>query len=189
MGVPNLEEEINDTTVSESEAKEVPEEIEQTIEDIVEPIEEENNELLNLKKENEALKDRVLRSQAEFENYKRRTESTRISERKYQAQEVVNDLLPVIDNFDRALESDVSEVNEGFLEGIQMVYNQLHAALEAAGVEKIETTGQEFDPNLHHAVMQTEEAGIASNIVVEELQTGYLLKDRVIRPAMVRVNK
>lgn len=190
MEVLNLKEEFDEAIISDSETEEVSEaENGQTVEDIVEPIEGDNADISQLKKENEMLNDRILRMQAEFENYKRRTEKTRISDRKYQSQDIANDLLPVIDNFDRALESDVSDVNESFLEGIQIVYNQLQTALEAGGVEKIETKDQEFDPNLHHAVMQTEEPDVDSNIIVEELQKGYLLKDRVIRPAMVKVNK
>lgn len=192
-------EETKDNTASHEETEdiveEVVEDVEQTVEDLVEPTDnktvaqDDNEAITKLKEENEALKDRILRAQAEFENYKRRTEKTRISERKYQAQAIVTDLIPVLDNFDRALESDITEVNKGFLEGIQMVYNQFNGALEAAGVEKIATEGEAFDPNLHHAVMQTEESDVESNIIVEELQRGYVLQDRVIRPAMVKVNK
>lgn len=175
-----------ETEISENEDSFV-EAVEQTVEDITEA--EHVDELSELQSEKDNLTDRLLRLQAEFENYKRRTEKERILERKYKAQDIAGDLLPVLDNFDRALQSDTTEVNQGFLEGVKMVYNQLSEALTSAGIEKINTENQAFDPNLHHAVMQVEDETLEPNTVVEELQSGYILKDRVIRPAMVKVNK
>ncbi|MFD1066332.1 nucleotide exchange factor GrpE [Oceanobacillus locisalsi] len=142
-----------------------------------------------LQNEKEELENRVLRLQAEFDNYKRRTSKEREAERKYKAQDMVQELLPVMDNFERALQVDVSEENKGILEGIDMVYRQLQDVFTSQGVSVIETEGADFDPNVHHAVMQIEDDSVESNKVVEELQKGYLLKDRVIRPAMVKVNK
>lgn len=139
--------------------------------------------------EKDQLQERLLRLQAEFDNYKRRSEKERVAERKYKSQDVVTDLLPVLDNFERALQTEVAEESKGFVDGIKMVYNQLVEALENHGVEAIEAVGAEFDPNLHHAVMQVEDESVDSNVVVEELQKGFLLKDKVIRPAMVQVNK
>lgn len=178
----------------EKEVYEVPAEedsLEEAVEGTVVDVEETTvvDETAKLQLENDTLNERILRLQAEFENYKRRTEKERISERKYKAQDIAADLLPVVDNFDRALQSDTTDVSQGFLDGVKMVYNQLSEALTSAGVEKIETENQVFDPNLHHAVMQVEDDSIEANTVVEELQTGYVLKDRVIRPAMVKVNK
>ncbi|MEI3613330.1 nucleotide exchange factor GrpE [Pseudogracilibacillus sp. SO30301A] len=137
----------------------------------------------------EQLNDRLLRNQAEFENYKRRTQKEKTAERKYKSEELALELLPILDNFERALQTEVSEENKGFVEGMQMVYNQLVTALQSQGIEQIETVEKEFDPNYHHAVMQIEDEEFASNIIVEELQKGYMLKDKVIRPAMVKVNK
>lgn len=142
-----------------------------------------------LTEENEQLKDRILRVQAEFENYKRRTQKEKAAERKYKAEELATELLPILDNFERALQTEISDENKGFMEGMQMVYNQLQEALKAQGVEQIHTRDQEFDPTFHHAVMQIEDEEFESNMVVEELQKGYMLKDKVIRPAMVKVNK
>lgn len=187
-----MSEESKEDIVSEEEIDNSLEQevVEQTIEDIVDSADSaESEEISELRLENENLNDRLLRLHAEFENFKRRTEKERISERKYKAQDILADLLPVIDNFDRALQTDVADVNQGFLDGMKMVYNQLEEALANAGAEKIKTENEVFDPNLHHAVMQVEDDSVESNIVVEELQTGYLLKDRVIRPAMVKVNK
>lgn len=146
-------------------------------------------EVDKLKQEKDEVYGRFLRLQAEFDNFKKRTQKQKEADRKYKSQDLVNDLLPAVDNFERALQVESSEENAGLVEGITMVYRQLKDALKSAGVEEIETTGKEFDPNLHHAVMQIEDDELEANTVVEELQKGYMLKDRVIRPAMVKVNK
>lgn len=148
-----------------------------------------NEEVEKLQEENRKLEERALRLQAEFENFKRRTQREKEAAQKYKAQDIVNDLLPIKDNFDRALDTEVDEASKGFKEGIEMVYKQLTEALTSHGVEEIATVGEEFDPNLHHAVMQADDENYGSNIIVEELQKGYSLKDRVIRPAMVKVNQ
>lgn len=142
-----------------------------------------------LKKENDDVMQRMLRTQAEYDNFKKRSQKEKEAERKYKAQDLVNDLLPAIDNFERALQVEVNDESSGFVEGISMVYRQIKDALKAQDVEEIECVGKPFDPNLHHAVMQVEEEEHDSDIVVEELQKGYMLKDKVIRPAMVKVNK
>lgn len=146
-------------------------------------------EIEQLKQEKEEIYQRLLRTQAEFDNFKKRSQKEKEAERKYKAQDFVTELLPAMDNFERALQVETTEANKGLLDGISMVYRQLKDALKAQGVEEIEAAGKEFDPSLHQAVMQVEEEGMDSNLVVEELQKGYILKDRVIRPAMVKVNK
>lgn len=176
-----IEQEEVDNQVEEKEAEDASNEDEELV-DL-------QKELDALTEENKKLTDRMLRLQAEYENYKRRTEKEKIAERKYKAQDLAVELLPIIDNFERALQTEVSEENKSFLEGMQMIYQQLQTALESQGIEKIDAVNKEFDPNMHHAVMQVEEEDMESNIVVEELQTGYMLKDKVIRPAMVKVNK
>lgn len=152
-------------------------------------VENSDQEIRTLKEENEQLKERTLRLQAEFENYKRRTDKEKSAAHKYKVQELAIELLPIIDNFERALQTEITEENKGFFDGINMVYEQLQKALQSQGIEPIESINKEFDPNLHHAVMQIEDGEFASNTVIEELQKGYMLKDRVIRPAMVKVNK
>ncbi|MEN2446139.1 nucleotide exchange factor GrpE [Bacillus aerius] len=133
---------------------------------------------------------KILRVQADFENYKRRARTEVETVQKYRSQHVVSDLLPALDNFERALGIDPdNEQTKSLLEGMQMVYRQLVEALKNEGVEPIEAVGKEFDPNLHQAVMQVEDENYDSNIAVEELQKGYKLKDRVIRPSMVKVNQ
>lgn len=146
-------------------------------------------EFESLQHEKEEMYQRTLRLQAEFDNFKKRSQKEKEADRKYKSQEIVNELLPAIDNLERALQVEVTEATSGLVEGITMVYRQLLDALKSQGVEVLETVGKEFDPNLHHAVMQIEDSELESNIVVEELQKGYMLKDRVIRPAMVKVNK
>ncbi len=133
--------------------------------------------------------ERMLRIQAEFDNFKKRTQREKEAASKYKAQDIVTELLPAIDNFNRALQVEVSEEAKSFVDGMVIVYNQLEEALKASGVTEIETVGAEFDPNLHHAVMQEDDDSKPENTVIEELQKGYLLKDRVVRPAMVKVNK
>ena len=151
------------------------------------------NELLEknnlLQSEKEETYNRLLRLQAEFDNYKKRTLKEREADRKYKAQDLVQELLPAIDNFERALQIEVTNETKSLFEGITMVHKQLIEALKSQGVEIIETEGKDFDPNLHHAVMQVEDDSIESDKIVEELQKGYMINDRVIRPAMVKVNK
>lgn len=176
--------EVNEESADEKEKQEKTEEQAENGESI-----KYEEEIAALKKEKDDLFDRLLRVQAEFENFKKRTQKEREAERKYKAQDLVNDILPVLDNFERALQVEKTEETSSLIEGISMVHRQLLDALKNNGVEMIETEGKQFDPNLHHAVMQVEDESYESNQIVEELQKGYMLKDRVIRPAMVKVNK
>lgn len=134
-------------------------------------------------------KDRILRVQADYDNFRRRTKIDKEAAAKYRAQNIIEEIIPAIDNFDRALGVKVeSEDAKALLKGMEMVYRQLTDALKGEGLEIIETVGQSFDPHCHQAVMQVETDEFEVNHVVEELQKGYKLKDRVIRPAMVKVN-
>lgn len=146
-------------------------------------------DIQSLQQEKEETYQRMLRLQAEFDNFKKRSQKEKEADRKYKSQDLVNELLPVMDNFERALKIEVTEATSSLIDGITMVYKQLQDALKSQGVEVIEAEGKEFDPNEHHAVMQIEDDEMESNIVAEELQKGYKLKDRVIRPAMVKVTK
>ncbi|KGX93570.1 heat shock protein GrpE [Pontibacillus halophilus JSM 076056 = DSM 19796] len=149
-----------------------------------------NSEVEQLQQEKEELQNRLARLQADYDNFRRRTQKEREADRKYKSQDLVNELLPALDNFERALQVDVQdESTKSFKDGIQMVYRQLSDALEKEGVEVIPAEGETFDPQIHQAVMQVEDENYASNVVVAELQKGYRLKDRVIRPSMVKVNQ
>lgn len=152
-------------------------------------IDELTESLKELENEKKDLQEKLLRIHAEYDNYKKRTEKEKLAERKYKSQDLAIELLPVLDNFDRALQTEVSSENQSFKEGMQMVYEQFQTALKSQGIEPIDALHQPFDPNEHHAVMQTEDDQFEANIVVEELQKGYTLKDKIIRPAMVKVNK
>lgn len=156
-----------------------------------------HSELEDVKKQNAELvakldeaENRILRMQADFENSRRRARLDLEATEKYRAQSLITELLPVIDNFERALqmESD-NEQTKSLLQGMNMVYRSLIDALSKEGVEQIESVGKEFDPHIHQAIMQVEDSNFNSNVVVGELQKGYILKDRVIRPSMVKVNQ
>ncbi|HLO11911.1 MAG TPA: nucleotide exchange factor GrpE [Pseudoneobacillus sp.] len=133
---------------------------------------------------------RYLRLQADFDNFRRRTKIDFDAIEKYRAQNIISDLLPVLDNFERALQTQVDqEQAKSLLQGMEMVYRLLSEAIKKEGVETIEAVGKEFDPHLHQAVMQVEAEDSRSGMVLEEFQKGYKLKDRVIRPSMVKVSQ
>ncbi|HLS20952.1 MAG TPA: nucleotide exchange factor GrpE [Bacillota bacterium] len=186
INVDHNTEEATDEVNTTQEKRQLEEDEEKKAEISVEQLTE---EIEQIKQEKAELYDRMVRIQAEYENYKRRSLKERSEERKYKAQDLANELLPVLDNFERALQVETNEGNKQLYEGISMVYNQFKEALATQGIEEIVAEGEPFDPNLHHAVMQVEDESKESNIVVEELQKGYKLNDRVIRPTMVKVNK
>ncbi len=133
---------------------------------------------------------RYLRSQADFDNFKRRTRLEKEEQAKYASQSLLEQLLPALDNFERALNvaKDSKDI-EGLLQGLDMVFRQVGQALTAEGLVEIEAEGQPFDPNVHQAVMQVESEDAEPGMVIEVLQKGYKLKDKVIRPAMVKVSQ
>lgn len=133
----------------------------------------------------EELTDRLQRSMAEFDNYRKRTEKEKAGMYVVGAREVIEKILPVVDNFERGLAS--AQEGDPFAEGIQMVYKQLMTALSDMGVTPIEAVGQVFDPDLHNAVMHVEDPEAGENVIVEELQKGYLYKESVVRYSMVKV--
>ncbi|WP_156505840.1 nucleotide exchange factor GrpE [Bacillus sp. SJS] len=146
--------------------------------------------IASLESQVEESESKLLRVQADFENYKRRARMDAESAQKYRAQNLISEILPALDNFDRALKVEASdEQTKSILQGMEMVHRQLVQALKSEGVEEIETVGKTFDPHLHQAVMQGEEEGFEPNTVIEEFQKGYKLKDRVIRPSMVKVSQ
>ncbi|WP_318246750.1 nucleotide exchange factor GrpE [Bacillus norwichensis] len=148
------------------------------------------NKIKELEAQLEEKESRYLRLLADFDNFRRRTKLDREADEKYRAQHLITNLLPAIDNFERAMQIDPdNEQTKALLEGVGMVYRSIIEALKTEGAEQIEAVGNQFDPNLHQAVMQAEEEGTEENVVLEEFQKGYLLKDRVIRPSMVKVSK
>lgn len=168
--------------------EEIKEDIETEDEEIVEDINEESD-LERLQKEVDKLKNDYARAYADTENLKKRLMAEAEQTRKYRIQSFAKEILPVIDNLERALASEVHESDEGFKKGIQMTYDQLLAALKAEGVEEIDCLNKPFDPNYEQAIMQEKIDDVGSGIVVEVLQKGYVLKDRILRPAMVKVSE
>lgn len=179
----NLEE--VEETVENTETTETKEEVveEKTAEEL---LQEKVDKLAEELKQSE---DKYLRLYAEFENFKRRKNKEIETNNVYKSQKVITEILPSLDNLERALqvESDNEEI-KSLLKGVEMVYEGLLNVLKSEGVELIETENAQFDPNYHHAVMQDEDSEKESGAILDTFQKGYKLKDRVIRPAMVKVN-
>ena len=136
----------------------------------------------------EELNDRLMRNLAEFENFRNRSEKEKSAMFEIGAKSVIEKVLPVVDNLERGFDGLSEEEKESpFVKGIDAVYKQMLTALEELGVTPIEAVGQEFDPNLHNAVMHDEDDSENSNVVVEEFQKGYMYKDSVVRHSMVKV--
>ena len=179
----NLEE--VEETVENTETTETKEEVveEKTAEELLQ------EKVDKLEEEVKASEDKYLRLYAEFENFKRRKNKEIETNNVYKSQKVITEILPSLDNLERALqvESDNEEI-KSLLKGVEMVYEGLLNVLKSEGVELIETENAQFDPNYHHAVMQEEDSEKESGAILDTFQKGYKLKDRVIRPAMVKVN-
>ena len=138
-----------------------------------------------LEQQIEDLTDRLKRNMAEFDNFRKRTEKEKSSMYIIGAKDIIEKILPVVDNFERGL----AQATEGdpFAEGMEKIYKQLTTTLESLGVEQIEAVDKEFNPDLHNAVMHVEDESVGDNIVVEELQKGYTYKGFVVRHSMVKV--
>lgn len=136
----------------------------------------------------EELTDRVKRQMAEFENFRKRTEKEKSSMYEMGARDIIERILPVVDNFERGLASIPEEAKATpFADGMEKIYKQFQKTLEEAGVKAIEAVGQEFDPNFHNAVMHVDDESLGENVVAEELLKGYMYRDTVVRHSMVKV--
>lgn len=151
---------------------------------------EDQAKILELENKLDEMESRYLRTQADFDNVKKRHVAELDAKQKYRSQSLAQDLLPALDSFEKALatKAEHEEVKQ-ILKGMEMVYNQILVAFEKEGIEVIPAVGEQFDPNFHQAVMQDSDENAASNEITAELQKGYKLKDRVIRPSMVKVNQ
>ena len=138
-----------------------------------------------LEQQIEDLTDRLKRNMAEFDNFRKRTEKEKSSMYIIGAKEIIEKILPVVDNFERGLAQ--APENDPFAEGMEKIYKQLTSTLEGLGVEPIEAVGKEFNPDVHNAVMHVEDESVEDNMVVEELQKGYTYKGFVVRHSMVKV--
>ena len=148
------------------------------------------NEVTQLQQQLDEETNRHLRLRADYENFKRRTQLDREAADKYKAQNLLTNLLPVLDNFERAMQNaPATEDSQSLQKGLDMVYKTLVEATEKEGLQVIEAEGVAFDPTIHQAVMTETDESLESGIILQELQKGYKYKDRVLRPSMVKVNE
>ena len=164
------------------------ENIDEQLEEIdAEIVDEEGNVEKDLSEDDNEYKEKYQRLLADFTNFKKREEKARADFKKFASSNLIEELLPVLDNFDRALKDQDQE--DSFVQGIIMTRDSLWKVLEKEGLEEIESDGVEFDPNFHHAFQTEENEDFKSNYIIETYQKGYKLNDRVIRPSMVKVAK
>lgn len=183
------ETDLNEETVNAAAVEEEVQENNVSEESVEETLTEDQERIQELESKLEEMGQKNLRLQADYDNFRRRTREEQAASLKYKSQSLLEQLLPALDNFERALKTEATnEQAKTLIQGMEMVYRQLADALKHEGLTEVPTVGEKFNPNMHQAVMQVEDSEYESNTVIEELQKGYMLKDRVIRPAMVKVN-
>ena len=151
-----------------------------------------NKEIEELQQQVASFKEMLLRNQAELQNYKRRREEETAKMMKYKDEDLIKEFLVVLDNFERAIKMDDDDLTDEvsrFLEGFKLIYSNTINILNKFEVKEIEAEGVEFDPDYHHAVLTEHDENKPAGVVLEVLQKGYMYKDKVIRPAMVKVNE
>src|ERR1700761_1443294 len=149
------------------------------------PIDQLRIERDGLKTERDELKELLLRRQAEFDNFRKRTEKERSDYVQYAGMEIVREIIPILDDFDRALK--VTGASPEYTKGVEMIYNHLYESLKKQGLEPIDTTGKSFDPHLHQAVERAESKDAAEGTILGEFQRGYNFKGKLLRASMVKV--
>jgi len=147
-----------------------------------------NDPLEELRREKDSLQDRLLRTAAEFDNYRKRVERERRDLADYMKADILAEILPIVDNFERALQAPSSDI-DSLRKGVELIHKQMHDFLRKRGVTPIEALGADFDPNFHQAVIHETSPFQREGEVIEELQRGYMLGDKLLRPAMVKVAK
>lgn len=153
-------------------------------------IQELEEEIIKLQEELAASKNAYFKAYADADNMKKRLQAEADNVRKYRIQSFASEVLPVLDSLERALDVKVEDQNiKNYVKGFEMIYTQLKAILEKEGVSEIDALDQPFDPNFHNALMQEAKEGVESGIVIEVLQKGYMLKDRVLRATLVKVSE
>jgi molecular chaperone GrpE len=146
-----------------------------------------DRQLADLKKEKEEIYDRLLRKHADFENFRKRAERDKREFQQYAVADFVLELLPILDNFERALSHSGDESGQ-YKKGVELIYRQLRDLLEKRGLKAIETANRPFDPAMHEAILREERNDVPENTILDELQRGYFFRDRLLRPAMVKVS-
>jgi molecular chaperone GrpE len=149
----------------------------------------ESSPVAELERERDDYKDRWLRKSAEFDNYRRRIERERREQADQAIVDLLQDLLSVVDDFDRALTVDAGEGGTAYRKGVELIHGKLHDLLRRYGIKPIESLGADFDPNVHQAVVHEESPEHREGEVIGELRKGYTMNDRLLRPAMVKVAK
>lgn len=153
-------------------------------------VQELEEEITSLKEELATSKNAYFKAYADADNMKKRLQAEADNVRKYRIQSFASEVLPVLDSLERALDVKVDDQNlKNYVKGFEMIYTQLKSVLEKEGVSEIEALNQPFDPNFHNALMQEKKEGVESGIVIEVLQKGYMLKDRVLRASLVKVSE
>jgi molecular chaperone GrpE len=173
---------IEEDVIEEETVKEEEEEEEVVVEEDLDQL---KKKIYELEAEKEKYHDQLLRLQADFINYRKRVNRDQQKVNLMTKASLLEGFLPVVDNFERALTA--AEIEDDFKKGVEMIYRQLKSFLEAQGVGVIPTVGEHFDHNLHDAMLQVEDEEYETGIIIEELQKGYILEGKVIRPAMVKV--
>lgn len=186
-----MQQEIDETEAAQEDAaegseEEAPEEAAAADAAMQEEIEALKGQVDGLNKDLQEKKDRLLRLQADFDNFRRRSAKEREEISAVVTQNFCKDMLPLLDNFERAMAAETKDV-EAFQKGVEMIFTQFQEILKKNGLEHIEAVGQKFDPNFHQAVMRVEDPDKEDDTVAQELQKGYMVKGRVIRPSMVQV--
>jgi molecular chaperone GrpE len=149
----------------------------------------EGDALDTLRRDKDALQDRLLRTAAEFDNYRKRVERERRELSEYAGADILTDLLPIVDDLERALQAPAGGDAETYRRGVELIHRQMLTLLQKRGVKPIEAVGTQFDPNFHEAVMQEVSADHREGEVMAELRRGYTLGDRLLRPSVVKVAK
>ncbi len=186
-----MQQEIDEAEAAQEDAaegseEEAPEEAAAADAAMQEEIEALKGQVDGLNKDLQEKKDRLLRLQADFDNFRRRSAKEREEISAVVTQNFCKDMLPLLDNFERAMAAETKDV-EAFQKGVEMIFTQFQEILKKNGLEHIEAIGQKFDPNFHQAVMRVEDPEKEDDTVAQELQKGYMVKGRVIRPSMVQV--
>lgn len=186
-----MQQEIDEAEAAQEDAaegseEEAPEEAAAADAAMQEEIEALKGQVDGLNKDLQEKKDRLLRLQADFDNFRRRSAKEREEISAVVTQNFCKDMLPLLDNFERAMAAETKDV-EAFQKGVEMIFTQFQKILKKNGLEHIEAVGQKFDPNFHQAVMRVEDPEKEDDTVAQELQKGYMVKGRVIRPSMVQV--
>ena len=186
-----MQQEIDEAEAAQEDAaegseEEAPEEAAAADAAMQEEIEALKGQVDGLNKDLQEKKDRLLRLQADFDNFRRRSAKEREEISAVVTQNFCKDMLPLLDNFERAMAAETKDV-EAFQKGVEMIFTQFQEILKKNGLEHIEAVGQKFDPNFHQAVMRVEDPEREDDTVAQELQKGYMVKGRVIRPSMVQV--